>query len=220
MATWRLAENRFGKYWIPECCFNSYTAQTTIAGRIHEYETIDYIRRNAGNGAIVHAGTGFGDFLPALKDLPNNVYAFEPNPDMYSATLKTLKENSIANVTLFKEGLSGREDSHERFCLDGIRTEVSQYGNDILHTTTMDSMIPEGVSLIHLDIEGHEFEALDGARLIIESYSPTIILEIDGRAVDYNNYMQYKYDYEPVEQLIHNSGPMVFVNTVYKKRTQ
>jgi hypothetical protein len=41
-------------------------------------------------------------------------------------------------------------------------------------------------------------------------------LEIDTRAVDYNNFMR-SINYEPYKQLIYNSNEqMVFVNTVYK----
>jgi FkbM family methyltransferase len=219
MAAYKLATNVFGKYWVPESAFPSYTGQAILAGNVHEYETINYIRQNPGNGAIVHAGTGFGDFLPALKHLQNPVYAFEPNAEMYSATIKTIKENEIDNVILFKEGLSNSISDTRNFLHDGIRSEVNPMSTDYIHVTTLDSVIPGRVSLIHLDIEGHEFEALEGASQIIEDYSPTIILEIDKRAVDYNNFMWKNFKYQPMAQLIHNCGPMVFVNTVYKKFT-
>jgi hypothetical protein len=50
---------------------------------------------------------------------------------------------------------------------------------------------------------------------IIERDRPVILLEIDSRAVDYNNYMD-SIGYKAHKQLIYNSNErMVFVNTVY-----
>lgn len=48
-------------------------------------------------GNIIHAGAGFGDFLPALKDC--NIFTFEPNQLMYDATLETIQLNNLTNVT-------------------------------------------------------------------------------------------------------------------------
>ena len=44
--------------------------------------------------------------------------------------------------------------------------------------------------------------------------SPIIVLEIDDRATRYNSFME-KFGYVPQQHLIYDSGPMVFVNTVY-----
>jgi hypothetical protein len=80
----------------------------------------------------------------------------------------------------------------------------------------LDGFFSEKIDLIHLDLEGYEFEALKGAKELIERDKPLIILEIDTRAVDYNNFMR-ELNYKPYKQLIYNSNEqMVFVNTVYK----
>jgi hypothetical protein len=80
----------------------------------------------------------------------------------------------------------------------------------------LDDFLHEKIDLIHLDLEGYEFEALKGAKELIERDKPIIVLEIDTRAVDYNNFM-LSINYEPYKQLIYNSNEkMVFVNTVYK----
>ena len=67
------------KYSIPACAYGSYTMDTIASGGVHEKETIDYIVANAGDGVVIHAGAGFGDFFPYLKDLPNRILAFEPH---------------------------------------------------------------------------------------------------------------------------------------------
>ena len=204
------------KYCIPDCALASYTAQNILAGIVHEKETIEYIKKNAGDGIVVHAGVGFGDFLPHLQNLPNTIMAFEPHKELYDACHKTIENFNIENVVLSNKALSFTEGSIF-LKEDGIRSECSFWSGKMVEATTIDS-IGKPISLIHLDVEGFEFSVLKGADETIRKYSPTVILEIDARAVTYNEFMKARYNYEPVAQLIHNAGPMVFVNTVYDYR--
>lgn len=204
------------KYSIPDCALASYTTQTILAGNVHERETIEYIQKNAGDDIVIHAGAGFGDFLPHLQNLPNTIMTFEPHTELYEACQQTIQNYNIQNVILSNKALSYMEGTIF-FMEDGIRSECSHWDGKTVEATTIDS-IGKPVSLIHLDVEGFEFNVLKGAEETIKKYSPTVILEIDARAVDYNDFMKKHYNYEPVEQLIHNAGPMVFVNTVYEYR--
>lgn len=211
------AQNKYGVYVIPEEISYTYTAQTIINGDVHEPTTIEFIQSVGGN--VVHAGAGFGDFLPALKDC-NRVFVFEPNPLMYQCTLQTILLNNLTNVSLYKQALG------ESFCKSSLKNidesglemgPRSEIGEGIrIDMIKLDDFLVEKIDLIHLDLEGYEFEALKGAKELIERDKPIIVLEIDTRAVDYNNFMR-SINYEPYKQLIYNSNEqMVFVNTVYK----
>ena len=99
----------------------------------------------------------------------------------------------------------------------GPRSEMSDIGEEV-KIVKLDSIIPKDckISLIHLDLEGFEFDALLGAKEIIERDKPIIVLEIDSRAVTYNSFME-SINYFPKKQLIFNSNErMVFINTVYE----
>lgn len=222
------AENIYGRYAVPVESNYTFTSRTILQGAVHEPTTIDYIIKNCGDGDIVHAGAGFGDFLPALsKACHGTVFTFEPNLVNYEACMETMRLNKLDNAVLYKTGL-GTESTKAHLRVKeaglalGVRSEVTIYpadGTQEIELATLDSiMMPRynQISLIHLDIEGYEFRALDGAREVIKRDAPIIILEIDGRALDYNRYMQ-AIGYKPAEQLIYNAGDMVFVNTVYKK---
>ena len=81
---------------------------------VYEPKTIEFLISNCNDGDIVHAGTYFGDFLPALSRscAPHGkIWAFEPNPENYRAALITLHINGIQNVRLTNAGLGEREDS-------------------------------------------------------------------------------------------------------------
>lgn len=62
------------------------------------YTTIDHIKSIGDN--IIHAGSGFGDFLPALKNC-DKVWVFEPNKLMYESSLDTISVNNLDNVEIF-----------------------------------------------------------------------------------------------------------------------
>ena len=211
------AQNKYGVYVIPEEIEYTYTAQTIIDGGVHEETTIEYIKSIGGN--VIHAGSGFGDFLPALKDC-NRVFVFEPNPLMYQCSLETIRLNNLTNISLYTHALGEYDGKSELKITDESGLEMgprSEIGDGIrVKMIKLDTFITEKIDLIHLDIEGYEFNALKGAKEIIERDKPIIVLEIDTRAVDYNNFMK-SINYEPYKQLIYNSNEkMVFVNTVYK----
>jgi FkbM family methyltransferase len=140
---------------------------------------------------------------------------------MYQSSLETISLNNITNVKLFSDALGNyngiaKLKVDERGIEMGPRSEMSDDGVEV-KIVKLDSVIPKDckISLIHLDLEGYEFQALNGAKEIIERDKPIIVLEIDTRAVDYNNFMS-TLGYVTHKQLIFNSNErMVFVNTVY-----
>jgi len=214
-----IGKNEYGLYSIPKEISYTYTAQLILEGGIHEDTTIEYIKSIGGN--VIHSGSGFGDFLPALKNC-DKVFTFEPNPLMYKSSLETISLNELKNVEIFTyaigdhDGISILKHIDEKGLEMGPRSEMSDDGIKV-KMVKLDSIIPKDVkiSLIHLDLEGYEFEALKGAKDIIERDRPIIVLEIDTRAVDYNNFMS-SLGYVTHKQLIFNSNErMVFVNTVY-----
>ena len=212
-------KNKYGVYSIPKEIAYTYTAQTILDGNVHEDTTIDYIRSIGGN--IIHAGSGFGDFLPALKNC-DKIWTFEPNKLMYESSLDTISLNKLDNVNIFPyaigeyDGKSTLQHIDESGLEMGPRSEIGDVGYGV-EMIKLDSLIPKDckISLIHLDLEGYEFEALKGAKEIIERDKPIVVLEIDSRAVNYNNFM-LSLNYVTHKQLIYNSNErMVFVNTVY-----
>lgn len=212
-------KNKYGIYSIPKEIAYTYTAQTILDGDVHEDTTIDYIRSIGGN--IIHAGSGFGDFLPALKNC-DKVCVFEPNKLMYESSLDTISLNKLDNVNIFPYAIGEYDGECTLQHIDesglemGPRSEIGDVGYKV-EMVKLDSIIPKDckISLIHLDLEGYEFEALKGAKEIIERDKPIIVLEIDSRAVNYNNFM-LSLNYVTHKQLIYNSNErMVFVNTVY-----
>lgn len=224
-----LAHNKYGQYFVPKSSAYTFTAKAILSGKVHEPSTIRFMAEHNENCDIIHAGAGFGDFLPALsKSTAGHVWTFEPNDENFYCAKKTIEINSLNNVKLFHCGLaSTRASKHFRTRENGLdlgpRTRTTEIidpedGLQKCEVYTLDELVDSPrVSILHLDVEGYEFEILKGAANLIEKHSPLIILEIDANALVYNDFMQ-SLGYKPARQLVYNAKEMVFVNTVYTRR--
>lgn len=191
-----LTTNQYGTYCVPYESRHRPVAQYIINGQVWEPETIDFMCENCRDADVVSAGTYFGDFLPPLSAALASgckIWAFEPHPDNFSSTEWTIRLNMLENVELFGVGLSDAPGDVE-FCLtkEGgmplggasyvIENAESVRGKEnivVVSVKTLDSIIPEDrdISIIQLDVEKHEQQALAGAMKTIERCRPILIME-------------------------------------------
>src|SRR5262245_29594961 len=78
-----IAYNPLGGYCVPLSSRQRPAAQAILDGEIWERATLEILGSAPARGDIVHAGTFFGDFLPALSRSRSGddvLWAFEPNP--------------------------------------------------------------------------------------------------------------------------------------------
>jgi FkbM family methyltransferase len=193
-----IAYNQFGAYCVPVSGMHRPAALYVLAGEVWEAPTIELMVSQCGHGDIVHAGTFFGDFLPALaaacSTVGRKVWAFEPNPESCRCAAITLQLNQITNVELFNAGLGERSDTRtlvnreKGVALGGASyllpnasdtEERPSVGALSVPIVTIDETVPRGrpVSIIQLDIEGYEERALAGAMRTIREYRPLLIVE-------------------------------------------
>lgn len=189
-----LAHNQFGKYCIPLIFKGRGEAKAVIEGSVWERETLGFLRQHAGDGDVVHAGTFFGDMLPGLSSAcceQGVVWSFEPNAISYMASRMTLQINRISNVVLSNKALGGEEgiekmlvrnaDGHNLGGRCRIESDMNHPAQltDQVKVTALDQVIPSHrrVSMIHLDVEGYEHQALKGALALIRRDRPLIVLE-------------------------------------------
>jgi FkbM family methyltransferase len=189
-----IAYNELGGYCTPISSNQRPVVQQILKGRVHESDTIAFIRKHCGSGDVVHAGTFFGDFLPGISaGMSTNakVWAFEPNLENFRCAQITLLLNGIENVILKNAGL-GETVSVQKMLIqtqDGINLGgASKIVNDTgngksidINIVSIDKTIPTDrhVSVIQLDVEGYEKEALAGALETIKRCKPILILEIE-----------------------------------------
>lgn len=195
-----VAYNHYGGYCVPNSSKHRPAAKKILSNDIYEPETIEFMISSCGDGDIIHAGSYFGDFLPALSTglgAQQKVWAFEPNPENYRCARITIELNNLKNVVLTNAGLGAKRgnllmqiaDSSGQALGGASRLIDKEEGLenpceiDFLHSTdivTIDEIVDpdRNVSIIQLDVEGYEKEALAGALKTIRRHLPIIILEV------------------------------------------
>ncbi len=190
-----IAYNQYGGYCVPDSSRDRPAARSVLAGEVWEPSTIEFMVGRVGRGDIVHAGTFFGDFLPALSRACADgakVWAFEPNPENHRCASITVAVNGLQNVELMnaalgeESGLLPLQISDESgSALGGVsRLVLRPPPGDSKHFTKvqvvrLDDVVPpeRPVSILQLDVEGFERQALTGAMATIQRCRPILILE-------------------------------------------
>ncbi|HEV2270354.1 MAG TPA: FkbM family methyltransferase [Steroidobacteraceae bacterium] len=183
----QVAYNRYGGYCVPESSSSRPACRAILLGDIWEPQTIELMREECGRGDIVHAGTFFGDFLPALSQAaaPNaKIWAFEPSFENYRCAKITSEINRLANVELAHAALGALRASARIRTTDTIdgalggSAMICADGTEQVDVVTIDDVTDgRNVSIVQLDVEGYEREALEGAIAVIRRCRPLLIVE-------------------------------------------
>lgn len=186
-----VAQNVYGRYHVPQGLESRPAAKAVLSGLPYEPDTLRFMRSHAGQGDIIHAGAFFGDFIPALSSAlaaQARLWAFEPNPGNHAAAQQTIALNDLSNVTLINAALSNKDErvlfktrDPSGTSLGGLSHFVTEDGPGVeaVQAAMLDFTVPlsRPVSLLQLDVEGHEKQALKGAYHLINRWQPILILE-------------------------------------------
>ncbi|MDR0498475.1 MAG: FkbM family methyltransferase [Holophagales bacterium] len=123
-------------------------------------------------------GDSIYDFINAVGDRYRAIYAFEPDGENYRAAVNVF---SRSNLHFFNKGLWSTETE---LCFDAQNSEISRFtdsGEQIISVTSIDAVFAgksddELPTLIKMDIEGAEKEALLGASETIRRKKPKLAI--------------------------------------------
>jgi FkbM family methyltransferase len=120
------------------------------------------------------------------------LFAFEPIPAMYAALNKTFQVNGWAHARAFDVALSNRSGTAEFFVnlrndhwddsgLSSLEHSVEAAAPIKVKTITLDefaaSRSVEVISFIKIDVEGHEYAVLEGAKQTLSAHRPVLVIE-------------------------------------------
>jgi FkbM family methyltransferase len=143
---------------------------------------------------------GFYSFYVASLSLGNQVLAFEASPETFNSFKANLELNNFRNIdyrNLAISEVSGKFISFYESYNDweSSATHNKFKNNKIVNieTTTIDQELSKKdlsnfVVIIKLDIEGNEFNAIQGAKDTILKYEPLIIIELSIYNFNNKNY--------------------------------
>lgn len=192
----KIAYNKFGAYCIPLSSVHRNAVKEVANGGVYEKDTLEFIRENAGDGDVVHAGAFFGDFIPAISrfiSINSKLWAFEPNYESFRCAQITMKLNNLKNVSLTFAGL-GDDNSEKSIIVNEngkylgggsrIVNSKNSENTNLVRVLKLDDFIPKErkISIIQLDVEGYEFQALMGGLNIIQRDKPILVLEDNNEA--------------------------------------
>lgn len=136
-------------------------------------------------GVALDIGANHGVYAYALATIANEVHCFEPLLeccsfiDAWKSPKITVHNVALSDcrdtLRLYIPILDGRE-AHTRASLSRPDGPCAKRDVDVL---TLDSFSFPHVDFIKIDVEGLEAAVLRGARHTLESYRPTMLIEID-----------------------------------------
>ena len=129
------------------------------------------------------------------------VFSFEPNPQNYKELLKNLKVNSFTNIQTFKLAV-GSSEYKDQFVFDSTHKSRGSLNKkiqtDLMVSNTVEEIDIEVVSLdyfisrekldlpefIKIDVEGFEYDVLNGMKNILKNIKPELFIEIHGATIE------------------------------------
>lgn len=198
----------------------------------------DYVYKvaRASPGLIVDAGanTGFYSLLAASAASVNKVFAFEPVPIVANMLDTNIRQNGLEKrvrpISCALSSSSGRAvlymptQEHGSIetsaSLEADFKDVHSSASPVLVRTLDRAMLrlapfARRVSLIKIDVEGHEASVMTGARWTIRRYRPIIFIEILPNAdIDRLNQLIDQSSYRDV-RLYADHAPILGERAVY-----
>ena len=161
--------------------------------------SIDYLKKNEGSfHTAIDVGANIGIVSQILSEHFEEVFSFEPNPQTFK--LLELNASYCLNNNVNPYNLALSHEAGELILTDwnpyhsgqskinATKEQLSKYEshsfkprNYKVPCTTLDDFVLSNhiqkVSLIKIDVEGHEKQVLMGAKKVIKEHSPAIIFE-------------------------------------------
>lgn len=174
-------------WWWPA---DDRTARSAVFGTVQDVNHA--ISRVLETKVCVQAGGNCGAWAHHLAIAFEQVWTIEPDFKNYLCLLRNMRRPNIKPIwaALGAEkkmvGMLRRpENIGAHRVIDG--SEVAQI--------TIDDLQLESCDLIVLDIEGMEYQALQGARQTIERFKPVLMVEDKGQSVEYGVPAEWSLDF-------------------------
>ena len=163
---------------------------------IWEYETVNYfinLMKNIENPVIVDVGAQMGLYTLTAKFLPESSWhSFELFNNSFKLLNKNIEHNKLTNVKTYNIGLSNSQGEsflyvpkkdQGRGGLNTMGTKEGRVNQNLcdkvkIKIDTLDNILRNTkVDMIKIDVEGWELNVLLGAKNILNTYKPKILLE-------------------------------------------
>jgi len=105
----------------------------------------------------------------------DKIYAFEPDPESYDRCQSVINQEQLHNIELLNAGAWSCDDQLKFNSTENGASSIVSEGGTLINVRSIDSVLQgERATLIKLDIEGAELQALKGARETIVKHRPRL----------------------------------------------
>ena len=122
-------------------------------------------------------GDSIKDFIKKTKNHFKSIHSFEPDKITYSKLKKYTKKLNDPRIKIHRLGL-GSKYKILSFTNDGtVGSKIDIKAKSYIQTTALDNFsFKEIPTIIKLDIEGFEIQAINGMKKILSKYKPKLII--------------------------------------------
>lgn len=155
-------------------------------------------------GNLIEVGANIGtetiSFCDVAKKYRSKVFAFEPVPSNVKEIVRNKSENQLDNLQLFN-CLVSNKSGKTYFNVPTGNNSGSGFISDAtdknnahkFDVVTLDEKLEnELVSLICVDVEGFEYQVLQGSEDIMKRNKPVLILEVNKRYLERRGQVKFK----------------------------
>ena len=239
----------FKKYLLPESILLKKRLERSIKKK--DENEIELLKKFIKPGSdSIDVGVYRGVYSYEMSKYSNKVHAFEPNPIIFNYINKNLKK-IIKNISLYNYALSNKNGildlkvpirnsnfskiNFEEYYQMGKATIHSKNNFDKfdrfqINTRKIDEFnFDNNISFIKIDVEGHELEVIEGAKLTIKKNKPILLVEIEEKyskkkvieSINYINSLGYEafyYDSKALEDISKLKNFELFNNFIFLPR--
>lgn len=201
--------NRYGRFECGNNILTVYTVNKNNEKHLYPYFSL-------AGGIFIDVGAHIGKYsVPAAKNAAVTVVALEPDQYNFGLLKKNVAMNDLPNIICLNKGAyssTGKIPFYTTGQGEGMHSIYEQEGSKQegnIEVDTLDHIIEQlnidkPVSLIKIDVEGAEWDVLQGAQNILQKYHPALIIEIwhhePARLAKVKEYLQ-RFGYEKAQHL-------------------
>jgi len=167
------------------------------------------------NWIVVDVGANIGYYALQEARTCAKVYAIEPEPANYRRLVRNIELNNYQNIAAMNLAVgdkigkiylkSGLISNATRVCRDDEQPDAE------VEVETLDSLFPDTrVDFVRMDVEGYEFNVLQGMRNILSKYKPCLFIEVHGRSLK-----EYGYSQEQLLEFLADYGYSITFLDIY-----
>ncbi len=164
-------------------CDEKYIEKIKSSNQYFDRNIIKFSEREIYLDVGAYTGDSIKEFLNVVRNKYERIIAFEPDKKNFTLLEKYVNMAGIKNIKLIKNGAWNKigilSFTENLLGSSGINGKKLHGKNVKIKVDTIDNILKgEKVTFIKMDVEGAEYNALLGAKKVIQKYKPKLAISV------------------------------------------